>query len=137
MPQGVEHSRANWERGQRAAWGESHREDDGGSDEMVLVDSTVTITNHAPAASNASRGDVSLGHDPPPAKSPSPTKAGLGNLAKSGIAAALIASGGGAAIGVPLLIDTLMKSSTSAVQPATPTPQQGSGVRFELGRDGG
>lgn len=129
---------ANWERGQRAAWGSSHREDDGGSEEMILVDSTVTITQHAPAPSNVRSGDVSLGHAQSTTSPtmPSPTKSGLGKLAKVGIAAALIASGGGAAVGVPMLIDTLTKPPTPAVQPATPTTQpQGSGVRFELGRD--
>lgn len=86
---------ANWERGQRAAWGPHYREGDGGGEEMILVDSTVTIHQAAPVTGSAA--DASS-----PASPATASKAGT--LLKLAAGAALVASGAGAGVGLPLLL---------------------------------
>jgi len=70
-----------------------------GEEMMVLGDVHQTITNAAPEA---------------------PKKSTLGTLAKLGVAGALLASGAGAGLAIPLILDAL-KPAPGVVQPV-PTP---------------
>lgn len=101
---------ANWQRAQRVAYGQHHRDSDLQGEEMILVDSTLTI-NHAPPInphdthpgtspeSLRTNQDAGAGHSEPP-----PSRRMAGTLAKLALGAALMSTGAGAAVGVPLLL---------------------------------
>lgn len=121
---------ANWQRAQRMAWGDHHHDSDmqSAGDDMILVDSTVTITVPPEPAAKAPG-------------SAQPSK--FGALAKAGIAAALIGSGAGATVGVPLgisaLKDLLIQEQPAATAPAAPDSTGGESVTsprylLELGK---
>lgn len=101
---------ANWQRAQRLAYGQHHRDSDLAGEEMILVDSTLTI-NHAPptnthdthpgtsSESLRTNLETGAGHSEPP-----PSRRMAGTLAKLALGAALMSTGAGAAVGVPLLL---------------------------------
>lgn len=95
---------ANWERAQRMAYGDHHRESDFAGEEMILVDSTLTI-NHAPPVL-PSRADDQASTSPESSGSPKASRRSspVGTLAKLAVGAALVASGAGMGIGLPLLL---------------------------------
>ncbi len=101
---------ANWERAQRLAYGQHHRDSDLAGDEMILVDSTLTINHAPPVNTHNNPADTSpeslrtnletgAGHSEPP-----PSRRMAGTLAKLALGTALMGTGAGAAVGVPLLL---------------------------------
>lgn len=123
---------ANWQRAQRMAWGDHHHESDmqSAGDDMILVDSTVTIT--VPPEPSVST----------PSAPGSAATSKLGALAKAGVAAALIGSGAGAAVGIPLglsALKDLLTPQPAATAPAAPDSSGGESVTsprylLELGK---
>lgn len=64
-------------------------------------------------------------------------QAGLGTLAKAGIAAALIGSGVGAGLGIPLILSAVLDGTEQVETPETPDPdiivQPGTDTDWKLG----
>lgn len=128
---------ANLERAQRAAWGENYRPSDRASgEEMILVDSTVTITNNGATPATASPESRSQCRTDPALPTKTPAGRSAGTLAKLALGAALTASGAGAGLGIPLLFsggkDVVEAVSEKAAATKTDA-RPGSGWTLELG----
>lgn len=132
-------SSANWKRSQRLAYGEACKESDIGAEEMILVDSTVTITTHnAVVPGDASAAGLSQSGRVPDLPTKTPAGSSAGPLLKLAAGAALVASGAGAGVGIPLLLsggsEVVQNVSERASETQPARPKQSQSWTLELGK---
>lgn len=131
-------SSANWQRAQRLAYGEACNESDMGAEEMILVDSTVTITHNTTAPTEASAAARSHDRTAPALPTKTPAGSSAGPLLKIAAGVALVASGAGAGVGIPLLLsggsEVVQNVSERASETQAERPKQSQSWTLELGK---